>query len=966
MIFFIQRQRMLRIFINQHFISKHNLGLTLLLFFVFFSITQAQETPPLINFPSSVYKAQSQNWSIVQSSDHVIYAANSDGLLEYDGASWKLYPLPNRQIVRSVLCDDAIITDAENDRIPEKNLTKKETRIYVGGFGEFGFWKRMPDGQLKYQSLSQKLNFPTLQTEEIWHILKTPNFIYFQSFSRIYRFDGKKIIEIKASGNFMFLRYVNNRLLVQLIGKGLFELKGDQFIPLSGTDELAHAIVASILPFPKNKLLISTAKNGLFIWENGRMTPWSIPLSNELRRNIINKAIMLSNDSSFVFGTIQKGIYVIAQNGTLKYQFNKENGLQNNTILALNEDSRNHVWAGLDQGIDMIKMSSPYISYQTNNNPLGTTYAAAVWRGNLYVGSNNGVFVKKWLSAEPFRAIPGLGGQTWNLQVYNDQLLCGHNDATYRIESNGVKKISNITGGWVFLPIQNGNDTLLLQGAYNGLHVYKKDKQNLWSYAYAVKGVLPMPIRQIVRAGDGSFWLGHAYKGLFRTKLTASLDSVLQWKEYKSPRDIPSEFSVEINTLKDKIQIKADNRFFEPDSENKLLPSQQFPVTDESFKIRNGIQGDWFKVLTNRIILNSATYRAKTFEIQLVRNYETIIPISGDHYFFCLDNGYALYHQSAIENDEIPATEPVIRKVANLRNLSETFAISGKVTLPVNIRSIRISYSLPVYGQNIQYKYRLKGLSDEWSDWTDQTFLEYTNLEYGEYRFEIKSDLNSKTAIYNFYVTPYWHETLWAKLLFAVILAAIIIALIIYQEKRLVKHRSKLLAEQEEKLRQERLSSERKIMEIQNEKLQSEIKSKSQQISNVAINVVRKNEILEEIRDELKQVKEEMGQQLPNIHYQKLLNSIERNVAGKEDWILFEENFNEVHDQFFIRLRNICPAISPSELRLAACLRMNLSTKEMAPALGISIRGVEIKRYRLRKKLNLELDINLVQYMMDI
>ncbi len=155
-------------------------------------------------------------------------------------------------------------------------------------------------------------------------------------------------------------------------------------------------------------------------------------------------------------------------------------------------------------------------------------------------------------------------------------------------------------------------------------------------------------------------------------------------------------------------------------------------------------------------------------------------------------------------------------------------------------------------------------------------------------------------------------------------------------------------------------------MEIQNEKLQSEIKNKSQQISNVAINVVRKNEILEEIRDELKQVKEDLGVQFPNVHYQKLLHSIERNVAGKDDWQLFEDNFEEVHEQFFKRLRALVPTISPSELRLAACLRMNLSTKEMAPALGISVRGVEIKRYRLRKKLDLPLDSNLVQYMMDI
>jgi ligand-binding sensor domain-containing protein len=155
----------------------------------------------------------------------------------------------------------------------------------------------------------------------------------------------------------------------------------------------------------------------LFIWENGVLTPWNIAISEELKTNIINRALVLSQDSSLVFGTIQKGVYVVSKNGVLKYQFNKETGLQNNTVLALTEDSKKQLWIGLDQGIDMVKMSSPVISYQTNDNPLGSTYAAAIWRGNLYVGSNKGVFVKKWLSPEPFRAVPGLEGQTWTLKV---------------------------------------------------------------------------------------------------------------------------------------------------------------------------------------------------------------------------------------------------------------------------------------------------------------------------------------------------------------------------------------------------------------------------------------------------------------------------------------------------------------------------------------------------------------------
>ena len=956
--------------VKSHFPSrafKYKAGCaTAILFWVtIFLPALAQETPPLINYPAALYKAHNQNWDICQSADGLIYSANSDGLLEHDGASWKLYPLPDGQIVRTVLYDEQS-TEPVGGKVLNRT-TRPEQRIYVGGFSEFGYWKKEADGQLKYYSLSKKAGFASLRTEEIWHILKTPKYIYFQSFSNIYRYDGKNLKEIKGSGNIMFMRFVQNRVLVPTIGRGIYELKGERFQLLSGTEILSPATVSSILPSSNGGILITTTKHGLFIWQNGVLTPWNIAISGELKRNIINRAIVMARDSSVVFGTIQNGVYVISKNGALKYQFNKETGLQNNTVLALEEDAQQQLWIGLDQGIDMVKMSSPIIAYQTSDNPLGSTYAAAIWHGNLYVGSNKGVFVKKWLSPEPFRPVWGLEGQTWALTVIDDQLLCGHNDATYRISENGVTKISSINGGWVFVPMRNGNDTLLLQGAYVGLHVYKKDANGTWTYAYPVKKLPPIPIRQIAHDNSGTFWLGHAYKGLFQAKLTPSLDSALSWKEFKAPQELPSEFSIEVvQWLNGQVRVRSGNAFFQPDPSGKLVPSADFSREEENYKVRTGLHGDWFKIFMNRVAFYQRGKETRNLPLTLVRNSETVVPLSEEYYFFCLDNGYALYNRKSPDEQNEAAGPPVVRKVANLRNLNETFAISGSPSLPAEVRSLRIAFALPVYGQNVQYKYRLKGLTDQWSEWTDQSFVEFTNLESTDYIFEIRSSLNDTIGTYHFSVKPYWRETLFAKILFAVLVALALAALILYQEKRLSRHRRKLIEEQEEKLRQQRLSSERKIMQIQNEKLQSEIQSKSQQLSNVAINVVKKNEILEEIRDELKQVKAEMGQQLPNIHYQKLLHSIERNVAGKDDWVLFEQNFDEVHEQFFKRLRQIYPTISPSELRLAACLRMNLSTKEMAPVLGISVRGVEIKRYRLRKKLGLDNDANLAQFMMDI
>ncbi|TDB62344.1 triple tyrosine motif-containing protein [Arundinibacter roseus] len=912
----------------------------------------ARETPPILNYPPTAYKAHKQNWALHQNADQFIYAANSDGLLEFDGSVWKLYPFPDGQIVRAVLCDDAATKAGKG-------------RIYVGGFGEFGFWKKNERGQLRYVSLSKNLPFASLKTEEIWNILKTPSYIYFQSFSRIYRYDGKKVVEIAASGNFMFLHYVQGRLLIQLIGRGLHELIGEKLFPIPGTDSLAPASVSSILSFDQKRILVATAKHGLYLIENNTLTRWTIPLAPELTRNIINKAIVLRNNQGFAFGTIKNGLYILDQNGQLKLKINKQNVLQNNTVLALTEDRAGNLWAGLDQGIDLIRLRSPLLFYNTVGNPLGTTYAAALWKGNLYVGSNNGVFVKKWLSSEEFRPIPGLEGQVWNLSVVNDELLCGHNDATFRITESGIQKLSNVTGGWIFLPVVQAQDTFLIQGAYNGLHVYRK-MANHWTYAKAIKGVPPLPIRQIVQDETGGLWLAHAYKGLYYAQLNSRLDSVLQWKELTAPKDISSTFSIEINRWKNKIYFRSGQSYFESAASGELKPATDLPPETEPYKIRTGISQEWFRVFNNRVELHSPSSTITRLDLSLIRNSETILALDSSYYFFCLDNGYALYNRNQTRSTATTATRPVLRRVMNLLNTNEDFSLKNGEVIPAPTRSLRISYALPVFGQPVYYQYRLMGLSEQWSDASQQSFVEYTNLAPGEYTFELRSSQSTATATYTFTIAPFWYETLWAKMLTVLVGLVMIIALVIYQEKRFKVHRKKLLAEQEEKLRQHRLLSERRIMEIQNENLQKEIKNKSQQLSNVAINVVRKNEILEEIRDELQQVKEELGQQLPTIHYQKLLNSIERNVAGKEDWVLFEDNFNEIHEEFFMRLRNLYPTITPSELRLAACLRMNLSTKEMAPVLGISVRGVEIKRYRLRRKLGLDPDVNLVDYMLDI
>lgn len=920
----------------------------------FFLPALAQENLPVQNFPNTVYKAHHQNWSLSQSTDNIMYAGNSDGMLEYDGAQWRVYTLPNRQIARVVYADG--------------------DRIYTGGYGEFGYWQKMPDGHLIYKSLSAESTHNSINTEEIWHILKTPDAILFQSFSYIYRYDLTQnrtehkiplIAEIRAPGNFMFLQYADHRILVQLIENGIYEMQDNKFTLLPGTEILSSASVSGILSCGKDSLLIATAKDGLFIYSHGTLKEWIIPLSERLKRNLLNKITLLKN-GSYAIGTLLSGLYIIDNNGNQLHHFNKFNGLQNNSVLGMYEDNQNNLWLALDKGIDRISIYSPVSVYKNDPLELETTYAITQYGDQLYVGSNLGVFRKKWPSDEPFTLIPGLQGQVWDLKVFDNQLICGHNEGTFLINGQKIRKISSQQGGWNAIAVQSANEKYLIQGTYTGLSLYKKDHNGEWAFIRKMDKVPPVPVKYLALDQYDNLWVAHAYKGLYKAKLNKVTAEIVRWEEIAAPEAIPEASNVEITELNGYVSIRSGHQFFTPGPNGTLLQDQVLRTSsDNPYKIRNGVEGEWFKVYRDHILLEHPGQRPVLIHRTLVRNYENIIPVNDRYYFFCADNGYFVYDRSQPIKEQ-PEVSSLIRKVNNLHNAHETFAVSSSATLPSYVRDLRISYALPFFGNEIKYRYRLKGLSDNWSEWTQQTYADFTNLPSGHFGFELQNTYNHETLVYQFELLPRWFEARWVGVSLLLLIFLLVAWLLYWQEKRMKKQQMKLIREHEEKLRQKELANEKRIMEIRNEQLTSEVINKSQQLSNIAINVVRKNEILEEIRSELIQVKRDLGQQLPTLHYQKLLDSINRNVSGKEDWKLFEDNFTEVHEEFFKRLKALHPSISPGELRLAAALRMNLSSKEIAPILGISIRGVEIKRYRLRKKLGLTEDYNLSEYMMDI
>ena len=181
------------------------------------------------------------------------------------------------------------------------------------------------------------------------------------------------------------------------------------------------------------------------------------------------------------------------------------------------------------------------------------------------------------------------------------------------------------------------------------------------------------------------------------------------------------------------------------------------------------------------------------------------------------------------------------------------------------------------------------------------------------------------------------------------------------KEQRVIK--IKYQKEQQKLLREKTLENEKRIVQLKNESLHNEIKLKSKQLANNAMALVKKNETLQEIKKELMLNKDGFSNYYA---FKKLVKKLDNSIVLKDEWEVFEENFTQVHDEFFEILKSRHSKLTPKDLKICAYIKMNLSSKEIAPLMNISVRGVETHRYRLKKKLDLENDISVVDYLLNI
>ena len=950
--------------------------LILLIFLPSFCFAQVKNfgTPYVKNYPKSVYGAGTQNWAVDQGQNGIMYFANNEGLLSYDGIEWNLLSISANSPLRSVFVDS-------------------NNNLYVGLINDFGIIEQEEPNASVFVSFKALLPDDIRDFEDVWRIHETSEGIVFQCYDYLFVYQNGQVNVIKSEISFYNVFQIGNRLYVQEKGMGIFELYNGKLVPLPYWDNHKNKNIRLLLESHDSSILIGTETDGLFVFENDELKRWDAPVNDFLIKNRLYCAYALPGNN-YAFGTILNGLVIADREGNIVKILNTENGLHNNTILSTYADMDGNLWLGLNNGIDFIELSSPLSLVGFNN--IGSGYCCKVFNDNLYLGTNQGLYVCPFnqlnLNSE-IKLVSNTAGQVWSLDEYDGQLICGHNLGTFQIEGNQAKKLSIEEGAWKYIELKN-HDDYLLGGHFFGLILLKKEN-NRWRFYKKLEG-FDESSRYLCQDEKGDIWIGHGGKGIFRLTLSSDLEEITRVEHYTDKNGLPSTVGNILLSFHSKILVSNSQGIFayNTDSDSFVYSEKMSDIFGNSGRIKTAVTDEnddvWFIASNESGVIRQnedmsftrITVPFKRLNDAFVDEFEFIYSYDAENVFLGVEEGFVHYTTEISKsynqsfNAYISKIEvSYIDSVIYLRDEVQ----KGEYIFPFRRNAFRFFFSAPYFETEIpvQFSYFLEGFSEKWSAWSADTYIDFTTLHEGDYVLKLKAKniygIESEISTFSYSILPPWlrsKRAYFVYVLLFVLLSFSVVKIILYRIKQLTlreqRRHQQEIKEKEEQCQHEALLAEKEIIKLRNDKLRNEMVHRDKELANQTMGIIHKNKFLIKINDDLKGIQDFIQNDTARNKVSNLKRRIAKEVDIKQQNKIFESYFDEVHEEFFKRLKESFPNLSSNDLRLCAFIRMNLTTQEIATILNISYRGAEISRYRLRKKLELSKGTNLSSFLTNI
>ncbi|HEY5564383.1 MAG TPA: triple tyrosine motif-containing protein [Rhodothermia bacterium] len=758
--------------------------------------------------------AGGQNWQFLQDERGLLYVANNFGVLEYDGASWRLIQTPLRNVVRSLALD-------------------VNGRIYAGSFGELGYLAPDESGFLGFVPLDTLLDEPHQGFADVWTTQVTPEGVYFQSRERLIRMTPKsagagprredwdiKVWEPEEAVLWTFM--MGDELWTHQRGRGLSRMVDDSLHFVPGSEIFANDRTQVMLPLQdrgEDAYLFVGFTTGPYLYDGDSMTRFNTDAFEIMQESVVYKGTLLT-DGSMAVATLTGGLLYLDRDGQFAGTMSTATGFSTNSITATLVDSSGMLWASPENSICQVETPSPLTRFGPSEGIEGLVSKVTRHNGLLYTTSTLGLtyFDPPSRRFLPARGMASGNPQSFGLLEFGDRLLAATSTGVYEVIGERVVQIRpSVAGSYEAQTLHRSllDPNRILVATSAGVYSLYLDASGRWVDEGPIAGVDDY-VTHIVEIRPGEIWLGPLTGGAVRVRFTDTSNRPSRIDRFDSRAGLTNDGGVSVFAAAGRV-IFAQNEgvFLFDEATGRFLPDPllgnavSVGGSQEEFKVTEDHAGNiWTNFGGESAVLRpngDGTYRTeKTPLLRFANSPATEIYPELNGVVWFGGNEVLIRYDPRVFKDYGKAYPALIRRVtvnddSTLYGGAAGMDVAG-LELPSGLNAIRFEYATPSYEDPRSNRYQtiLEGFDEHWSAWTAENRRDYTNLPAGDYTFRVRGrnvySQESVPASFSIRITPAWYASWWAWLLY-VCIGGGAIAGIVRVRTRQLQHRSAELEE---------------------------------------------------------------------------------------------------------------------------------------------------------------------------
>ncbi len=737
----------------------------------------------VVHYGPETYGQFPQNWAVVQDHRGVIYVANYDGILEFDGVRWRLLPVLSRTVVRSLDVDAS-------------------GRLYVGAQGDFGYvW---PDslGTLRYTSLVQAIaDSVDRDFWDVWNVRVTPEGVYFQTHKRLFLWDGSALRVWRASTRFHTAFAVRGRFYVRQDSIGLQTIKQGRLHLVPRGEHFAHRRIYAMMPYGTDQILIATREDGLWLYDGQTLQPFPSEADPLLRSYPLYYGCAMPG-GFYALATLGGGVVVIDRQGRLMQVINETAGLPDGWVNYVYTDRQGSLWMALNSRGLARADAVPYLSVFDKRLGLeGFMYQIMDKDDTLYVATSTGLFYRP-KHQRKFEQIKGIGSQVLSALKTNNQLVIATGNGIWIYQ----KKLRKIFPGSTYSLSSLQNGSYIAAGTSTGLVLFEQAVDTIsW---YIINRINFRREVLKVLSVDRTLWLS------LRGGWVARLTFPRRWNgepiitEYGSGDGLPGS-EVQLALLGERVLFVTKEGIFRfnPDQKPAFQPYEALMAPaheghEELLALVVDLERKVWLVFPTHVdiarLQPDGSYRFETplvlhypswgWPVQIFVDREGIVWIGNREQLIRYDPRLPLPEGIALEPPSV-----LIRRIAYGDRVlfGGTFVgpderLSAQpppefvLEVPYAFNDLHFEFALPSFirAEENRYQFRLEGVDEGWSDWTTATQRLYPNLWEGTYRFHVRArnawGFTTPVTTIVVRILPPWYRTWWAYMTYVLLTATTI------------------------------------------------------------------------------------------------------------------------------------------------------------------------------------------------